>query len=362
LIEQIMIFLLGALSVGLLALLLVPAISRRASRLARRRLEMLLPLSMDEVVAERDLLRAEFAAERRRLEQRMEAQAATQAEELAELGRRATEIVSLKDQLGKLRGEHSTLNAAHAAAARDLAEAQGERSALLTEIHDATGLHEAIRARFEELTRAHHELADVAEGRRTSIVAMETKIAGLDARIEGLERDLDAQTRRAKNGEDRATGLGEERDMLLRELRSIEQLMASTQERFEKERARADELQERLDEQRAEVDDALLAQREAQKIVESAERARDAAQEMAREASRRLDVQLEETRRVESAAADQIEALRAEIAALKGALIAARDARATNGRGSQETTELRDAIAEIGAKVARMAQQERVNE
>ncbi len=75
-----MIFMLGALSAGLLALLMLPAFWRRALRLTRRRLEMLMPLSMDEVVAERDLLRAEFAAEHRRLEQRMEAQAETQAQ------------------------------------------------------------------------------------------------------------------------------------------------------------------------------------------------------------------------------------------------------------------------------------------
>ncbi len=100
-----MIFALGAMSVGLLFLLLLPAVSRRAMRLARRRLEMLLPLSMEEVIAERDLLRAEFAAERRRLEQRMEVQADEHAVELAELGRRATEIVTLQDQLAKLQAE-----------------------------------------------------------------------------------------------------------------------------------------------------------------------------------------------------------------------------------------------------------------
>ena len=104
-----MIFMLGALSAGLLALLMLPAFWRRALRLTRRRLEMLMPLSMDEVVAERDLLRAEFAADKRRLEQRMEAQAETQAQELAELGRRATEIVGLQNDLAKLREQNEEL-------------------------------------------------------------------------------------------------------------------------------------------------------------------------------------------------------------------------------------------------------------
>ncbi|HEY8578608.1 MAG TPA: hypothetical protein VIL72_01885, partial [Beijerinckiaceae bacterium] len=72
-IEQLMIFALGFLSAGLLSLLFLPAFWRRAMRLSRRRLEMQMPLSMDEIVAERDQLRAEFAAERRRLEQAHEA-------------------------------------------------------------------------------------------------------------------------------------------------------------------------------------------------------------------------------------------------------------------------------------------------
>src|SRR5947199_9132087 len=67
-----MIFALGFFVAGLLALLFLPAVQRRAARLAARRLEMQLPLSMEEIVAERDQLRAEFAVERRRIEQKLE--------------------------------------------------------------------------------------------------------------------------------------------------------------------------------------------------------------------------------------------------------------------------------------------------
>jgi len=321
---------------------------------------MLLPLSMDEVIAERDLLRAEFAAERRRLQQKMDAQAAIHADELAELGRRATEIVHLKSELTTLKADHAQLVASHDAAVRDLAETSGERGALLVEIHDATGLHQAIRAKFDALFGAHDELTALSEEQRARIVTMETKIEGLKARIEGLEFEVDTYMRRARHEEERAIGLGEERDMLLKEIRSIEQLMAGTQERFETERAHATALQEKLDEQRADVDAALVGQRDAQKAMEAAERARDMAQAKSREATHKLEQQADSARAAEQAAADQMESLRAEIAALKGALAASRDARGSVVRGSADTAQLRDAIAEIGAKVARMAQQESV--
>lgn len=347
-----MIFMLGALSVGLLSLLLLPAISRRALRLSRRRLEMLLPLSMEEVVAERDLLRAEFAAERRRLEQRMEAQGEAHAEEMVELGRRATEIVTLKDALAKIGAEHADLGQRHATALRDLAEANGERGALATELYDATGLHQAMRAKYEALASDHSDLSDLSEQRRAALASLETKSDGLVATIQSLEREIDAFARKAKNEEERATGLGEERDMLLREMRSVEQLMASTQGRFQAERERAAGLQATLDEQRRLVDETIIGQRETQKAIDAAERAKDAAERQAADAAARLAAHAESVRAGEKASADQIEALRAEIGALKGALETARAAQAT---GRQDDSGLRDAIADIGARVARMA-------
>ncbi|MFO1115693.1 MAG: hypothetical protein U1E28_08430 [Beijerinckiaceae bacterium] len=349
-----MIFALGAMSVGLLFLLLLPAVSRRAMRLARRRLEMLLPLSMEEVIAERDLLRAEFAAERRRLEQRMEVQADEHAVELAELGRRATEIVTLQDQLAKLQAEHSALNKLHDTATRDLAESVGERGALATELYDATGLHEAMRVKFDTLAAQHADLNALAEERRAAIAALETKNEALVARVETLERDIEAFARKARNEEERALGLGEERDMVLKEMRAVEQLMASTQSRFQAERDRAAALQETLDSQRKGVDEATAGQREMQKAVDAALRAKEAAEKQAADTAARLAAHDETVRAAERHAADQIEKLKAEIGALKGALEAARAAQATR----IDESGLRETLADIGAKVARMAERD----
>ena len=57
-----MVFALGFLLCGLLTLLFLPAFWRRAVRLSVRRVEMQMPLSMSEIVAERDQLRAERQA------------------------------------------------------------------------------------------------------------------------------------------------------------------------------------------------------------------------------------------------------------------------------------------------------------
>ena len=98
-IEPIMIFALGFLSSALLALLILPAVNRRAERLARRRQEALLPLSAVELAAERDHLRAEFAVAAHRLEQRVERLVVEKAAALEESGRRAFRIAELEKEL-----------------------------------------------------------------------------------------------------------------------------------------------------------------------------------------------------------------------------------------------------------------------
>jgi len=67
-IESIMYFGIGFLVATLLGLLFIPLVHNRAMRLTAKRLEASTPLSMAEIRADRDHLRAEFAMSNRRLE------------------------------------------------------------------------------------------------------------------------------------------------------------------------------------------------------------------------------------------------------------------------------------------------------
>ena len=89
----------GFLAATLLSLLIIPAVNRRAERLARRRVEALFPLSITELTAEKDHLRAEFAVLQRRLERRSEEAFAVKQQSMEELGRRAVRIESLETEL-----------------------------------------------------------------------------------------------------------------------------------------------------------------------------------------------------------------------------------------------------------------------
>jgi chromosome segregation ATPase len=67
-IEATMYFVLGLLVAALLALMIMPAVWRRAVRLTRRQIEGSIPLTLSEIQADKDQLRAEFAMTTRRLE------------------------------------------------------------------------------------------------------------------------------------------------------------------------------------------------------------------------------------------------------------------------------------------------------
>src|ERR1700689_170014 len=100
-IEPVMYFGIGFLVAALLCLLFVPLVHNRAVRLTMKRLEAATPLSIAEIRADKDQLRAEFAMSTRRLEMSVEQMKARATGQLAELGKKTDAINQLKKELGE---------------------------------------------------------------------------------------------------------------------------------------------------------------------------------------------------------------------------------------------------------------------
>src|SRR3954453_11805301 len=100
-IEPIMYFGLGFLAAALIGLIIVPFVHGRAVRLTARRLEASTPVSMSEIQADKDQLRAEFAMSTRRLEMSVEQLKTKTTSQLAELGKKTDAINRLKIELGE---------------------------------------------------------------------------------------------------------------------------------------------------------------------------------------------------------------------------------------------------------------------
>ncbi len=91
-----MYFVLGFLGATLLALMIMPAIWRRATRLTKKRIEAATPMTMSEFRADKDQLRAEFALSTRRLEMNVEALRKRLAGQLGEINSKRNEQIRLK--------------------------------------------------------------------------------------------------------------------------------------------------------------------------------------------------------------------------------------------------------------------------
>src|SRR5215469_8846366 len=109
--ELIMYFAIGFLVAALLGLLFIPLVHNRAVRLTMKRLEASTPLSVSEIRADKDQLRAEFAVSARRLEMRIEKFKAQTTTQLAELGKKTDAINQLKKQLAETKVTNLTLEA-----------------------------------------------------------------------------------------------------------------------------------------------------------------------------------------------------------------------------------------------------------
>ncbi len=100
-IDSIMYFGIGFLVAALFGLLFLPAVHNRAVRLTMKRLEASTPLSLAEIRADKDQLRAEFAVSTERLEMKIEKLKAQTAPQLAELGKKTDAINHFKKDLAE---------------------------------------------------------------------------------------------------------------------------------------------------------------------------------------------------------------------------------------------------------------------
>ena len=185
-----MIFALGFLVAGLMALAFAPAFWRRALRLTRRRLETQVPLSVEEILADRDHLRAEFAVERRRLEIRVAEVVQAHGADRGELGRRTAEILALKQAVESHQEEVRGRAEALAKAEAEIAGLSGEHGALSAALYDADGLYKTKQEELAKLHQTQQALSALADQRLANHAAADARAAGLELRLGDVSRTL----------------------------------------------------------------------------------------------------------------------------------------------------------------------------
>jgi len=196
-IELIMFFALGFLTASLVALVLLSAVWHRAVRLTTKRIEGAIPVSMAEIQADKDQLRAEFAMSTRRLETSVEHLKLKTTEQFAELGRRNDSIRKLKNETEEKTAHVSALEAQERNLREKLASTEEELSLKSKALHEAESQLALKTGEITALARSLTDKGFESDSRRIEIETLEGQCTALKERIKGLEQEVSAAEERA---------------------------------------------------------------------------------------------------------------------------------------------------------------------
>ncbi|MEM7216160.1 MAG: hypothetical protein AAF423_11515 [Pseudomonadota bacterium] len=203
LLEIVLYFSLGFLAAVLLVLLIAPTIWNRAVILTTQRIKGALPLSLNEIQAERDRQRAEHAVTIRRLEMSME-----------ELRQKATEQVievhSKRDEANRANRENrenllkiDNLEKA-AETMRCKLSANKERLEIL-ELHSQE--LDALKLAYEELEHQNTEVSEELNRSKIELIASESREENLSATLTTINLPDDERTQQVKSLHEQITKL-----------------------------------------------------------------------------------------------------------------------------------------------------------
>src|SRR6201998_1084440 len=191
-VEPIMYLAIGFLISMLFGLMIVPLVHNRAVRLTTGRLEAATPLSMAEIQADKDQLRAEFAMSARRLEMSVDQLKHKTTSQLAELGKKTDAINRLKLELGEKNATIFSLEAREKAVKEQLRATEEE---FATKTESLRNAEKALSDKQNELPGLKTELNDrsvMAESRQVELVAVHAQIDALKNRVGDAEKEFTA--------------------------------------------------------------------------------------------------------------------------------------------------------------------------
>jgi chromosome segregation ATPase len=328
-----------------------------------RRLEAATPLSMAEIQADKDQLRAEFAMSTRRLEMSVEQLRSKTTGQLADLGKKGDAINRLKIELGEKSATIFALEAREKALKDQLHTTEDELSIKTSALREA---ERSLANRQSELTKIAADFDDksvTTAGQSIEIVALKTQIDTLQEQVATLENEVkttegrlaqervnaEAATKQLTDERGKVENLGKrigqlehqlsdqtaEVEALSRRVADLEaQVAAQGQQLAERERER--------DQLRLEVEGARRIEADLRGELSSLDRRHDAATEALCADKSLVESQLERAR-------EDRAKLQRELASMK------REAEASWAAERVENALLRERINDVAAEVARLA-------
>jgi chromosome segregation ATPase len=188
-IEPIMFVGIGVFVAGLLVIGVIPLVHARAVRLTMRRLEALTPLSMAEIQADKDQLRAEFAMSTRRLEMSVEQMKARTTNQLAEIGKKSEAVGRLKLELSDKTATLFALEAKEKQLNEDLESVRAELAAKSSALEETERALAGTRADLIQASTNFQESSLTGDSQRVELAASRAQVALLKGQIDSFEKE-----------------------------------------------------------------------------------------------------------------------------------------------------------------------------
>jgi len=362
-IEPTMYFGIGFLVAALIGLVVIPLVHSRAVRLTMQRLEAATPLSMAEIQADKDQLRAEFAMSTRRLEMSVEQLKTRSTSQFAELGKKSDAINRLKIELGEKTATIFALEARDKALRDQLRTTEEEVAVKTTAMHDAERTLADKQAELAKLIDERDEQSSFVDAQKVEIVALKAQIEALKERLTAAGNEVKAveDRREAEHVELQAATkeIEDERgkvENLSRRVWELEQQLAAQAAEAEILGRRAQDLENRLTEQSrllaqaevelrhraAEIDSARKTEGDLRAAIAELDGRTSSMAERLKSEKAQLQAELERTR-------DERDRLSRDLAAMK------RETEETWASERVENALLRERINDVAAEVARLA-------
>ena len=203
-----MLLALGFLAASLLGLLLASAFWSRAVRLTTARIKQSLPVSEQEIQADRDRLRAEYAIKVHKLETHLEQAKLARARQLVELNRRDASISTLETNIGALKSE--------------LEEHQNARHVLEQTVADRLPKVEARLGEAKRLILSRErEITELLENAKRHKLALEEAASINAQQTAQIERLTSVVAQRGGRGKPAGESAGEAETALRSELEAL---------------------------------------------------------------------------------------------------------------------------------------------
>ena len=233
-VQSILFFALGFLCAGFLALMVAPAIWRRAVALTRKRVEATVPMTLAEIQADKDRVRAEYAMSTRRLEINVKTLREKAAEQLVEIGRGQEALKGLAVERKDKKQALSELQAK----GEELRQREEQSQHLSERLAQTERMLEKRALQLEKLEHMYDDASFSSSSRQIELVARESeleKLANDISVLRGQRKEADRRNQEiAAEGKATRDALKAEKKRTAELDKKLERLLATLADREDK--------------------------------------------------------------------------------------------------------------------------------